>query len=586
MIKRSIDLGRRFIAIAAPYWLSEKKWTAWGLLGLLVVVMLVQVYSEVLFNQQTGELTSALAAKDPARFWRTIYECLAMLVIAVPVWAAYPFIRDKLGIHWRRWLTRSMLDRYLGNRAYYELNGDDKIDNPDQRIAEDVSAFTQRSLYYLLIILWSPIQVLAFSGVLWNISRPLVCFLMLYAIVGTFVTTVLFGRVLIGLNFLQIKKEADFRFGLVRIRENAESIALYRGEAQELAQVDQRFESVYETNTKLINRQFLLNTFGYAYKFLAIVIPYGIIASRVLTGELEVGVAIQAAGAFTAILTALAIIIDNFDGLSRFVAGIDRLETFVKFLDEELPQRAANRRIQVVRGEQLAISRLSLRTPDDRRWIVSGLSTVVRPGEGLMIVGPSGSGKSSLLRAIAGLASAGRGTIVRPELKEMLFLPQRPYMILGSLRDQLLYPLAQRYYFDEELLDILERVNLGRLASQFGGLDAEADWEKVLSVGEQQRLAFARLFIAQPKYAMLDEATSALDARNEEWLYELLSTTATTFVSVSHHDSLQKFHSSVLEIFGDGRWQLHSAGRFSSAGAGLASATGVTHFSTAMSQSS
>jgi putative ATP-binding cassette transporter len=227
---------------------------------------------------------------------------------------------------------------------------------------------------------------------------------------------------------------------------------------------------------------------------------------------------------------------------------------------------------------------------------VSGLSTVVRPGEGLKIVGPSGSGKSSLLRAIAGLASAGRGAIVRPELKEMLFLPQRPYMILGSLRDQLLYPLAQRYYFDEELLDILERVNLGRLASQFGGLDAEADWENVLSVGEQQRLAFARLFIAQPKYAMLDEATSALDARNEEWLYELLSTTATTFVSVSHHDSLQKFHSSVLEIFGDGRWQLHSAGKFSgtsassasisAAGAGLASATGVTHYSTAMSPSS
>jgi putative ATP-binding cassette transporter len=512
-------------------------------------------------------------------------------VIAVPVCAAYPFLRDKIGIPSRRWLTRSMLDRYLGNRAYYELNGDATIDNPDQRIAEDVSAFTQRSLYYLLIILWSPIQVLAFSGVLWNISRPLVCFLMLYAVVGTFVTTILFGRVLIGLNFLQVKKEADFRFGLVRIRENAESIALYRGEAQELAQVEQRFESVYVNNTKLINRQFLLNTFGTAYKYLAIVIPYGIIASRVLTGELEVGVAVKAAGAFTAILTAVAIIIDNFDGLSRFVAGIDRLETFVKFLDVELPERAANRRIQVVRGEQLAISRLSLRTPDDRRWIVSGLSTVVRPGEGLMIVGPSGSGKSSLLRAIAGLASAGRGTIVRPELQHMLFLPQRPYMILGSLRDQLLYPLAQRYYFDDELLDILERVNLGPLASQFGGLDAEADWEKVLSAGEQQRLAFARLFIAQPKYAMLDEATSALDARNEEWLYELLSTTATTFVSVSHHDSLQKFHSSVLEIFGDGRWQLHSAGRYSSASvssvvAGLASAAGVTHFSTAMSPSS
>jgi vitamin B12/bleomycin/antimicrobial peptide transport system ATP-binding/permease protein len=583
MIKRSCDLWSRFGAIATPYWLSEKKRTAWTLLVLLIVLLLGQVYSNVLFNQQTGELTSALAAKDPARFWRTIYECLAMLVFAVPLWAAYPFVRDKLGIYWRRWLTHRILDRYLGNRAYYELNSDAEIDNPDQRIAEDVSTFTQKSLHFLLIILWSLIQVLAFSGVLWSISRPLVCFLILYAVVGTFVTTFLFGRVLIGLNYLQLKKEADFRFGLVRIRENAESIALYRGEDQELAQVEQRFESVYENNTKLVNRQFLLNLFAYAYNFLAIVIPNAIIASRVISGELEVGIAVQAAGAFTAILTALAIIIDNFDGLSRFVAGIDRLDAFVKFLEVETPRRAANRKINVVRGEQLAISRLSLRTPDDKRWIVNGLSTVVRPGEGLMIMGPSGSGKSSLLRAIAGLASSGRGTIVRPDLKHMLFLPQRPYMILGSLRDQLLYPFAHRYYFDDELLEILERVNLGRLANQFGGLDAEADWENVLSIGEQQRLAFARIFIAQPRYAMLDEATSALDARNEERLYELLSATPTTFVSVSHHDSIQKFHQNVLELFGDGRWQLHPAEQ--PCGAGLPSAVNFTLFSTAMSLS-
>jgi vitamin B12/bleomycin/antimicrobial peptide transport system ATP-binding/permease protein len=310
MIKRSRDLWTRFAAIATPYWLSGNKRSAWTLLVLVILLSLGQSGSNVLFNQQIGELASALAAKDPVRFWRTIYECLAMLVVAVPLWAAYPLVRDKLGICWRRWLTRRILDRYFGNRAYYELNSDDQIDNPDQRIAEDVSTFTQNSLYFLLLILGSAIQVLAFSGVLWNISRPLVCFLILYAAVVTLVTTFLFGRVLIGLNYLQLKKEADFRFGLVRVRENAESIALYRGEAQELSQVQQRFDSLYQNYTRLINWQFLLNLFGYAFNYLALVIPYAVIAGRVLSGELEIGIAIQAAGAFTAILTALAVIIE------------------------------------------------------------------------------------------------------------------------------------------------------------------------------------------------------------------------------------------------------------------------------------
>src|SRR5436190_4490198 len=282
MVQFTRHLWTRFTAIASPYWLSDEKRTAWALLVLLVLLMFGQVGSNVLFNQQTGELTSALAAKDAGRFWRTIYECLAMLVIAVPIYALYYFVRDKLGIHWRRWLTRRILDSYFSNRAYYELNSDARIDNPDQRIAEDVGTFTQKSLYFLLVILGSIIQVAAFSGVLWSISRPLVYFLLIYAIVGTFVTAFLFGRVLIGLNFLQLKKEADFRFGLVRIRENAESIALYRGEDQELNQVARRFDAVFRNNTKLVNRQFLLNLFAYAYNFLTIVIPSAIIANRVL----------------------------------------------------------------------------------------------------------------------------------------------------------------------------------------------------------------------------------------------------------------------------------------------------------------
>lgn len=566
MIKLSRHLLTRFAAIAFPYWLSNEKRRAWSLLVLLVALMLGQVISNVLFNQQSGELISALTDKDPERFWRTIYECLAMLCAAVPVYGLYYFVRDKLGLYWRRWLTCRILDRYFANRAFYELNADGRIDNPDQRIAEDVATFTQKSLYFLLVVLGSAIQVAAFSGVLWSISRPVVYFLLIYAVVGTLVTAFMFGRVLIGLNFAQIKKEADFRFGLIRIRENAESIALYRGENQELAQVEQRFDALFQNNSRLINRQLALNAFAYAYNFLTLVIPYGIIASRVLSGELEVGRAVVAAGAFTAVLTALAIIIDNFDSFSRFAAGIERLDTFIRFLEVDTPRLQQNRRISYVRGRELAMHRLSLRTLDDQRWVVSGLSAAVRPGAGLVIVGPSGSGKSSLLRAIAGLAGSGFGTIVRPRLKHMLFLPQKPYMVLGSLREQLLYPFTSRYHFDEELLQILERVNLPNLAAQYGGLDAEADWPSVLSMGEQQRLAFARVLIAKPRYAMLDEATSALDAKNEDRLYQLLSATSTTFVSVSHHDSILEYHQNVLELFGDGKWQLYPVRQFSAAG--------------------
>jgi vitamin B12/bleomycin/antimicrobial peptide transport system ATP-binding/permease protein len=549
-------LWNRFGAVALPYWFSEEKWLARGLLALLVLLLLGQVWSNVLFNQQSGEFTSALAAKDADRFWRSIYQCLATLVVAVPIYASYYHVRDRLAIYWRRWLTRRFLHSYFHNRAYYELNASAKIDNPDQRIAEDVNTFTQKSLYFLLVLVGAVLQLAAFCGVLWSISEALVYFLVIYAFVGTLVTTLLFGRILIGLNFLQLKREADFRFGLVRVRENAEAIALYRGEEEEESQVNQRFGAAFKNFTTLINWQLVLYFFQYAYTFLTIVIPSAIIAHRVLSGELEVGRAIQAAGAFTAILTALAIIVDNFDALTKFAAGVERLDDFVKFLDVESESRAVARGIRVVHGSEVALEDVSLRTPDGKDWIIKNLSFVVRPGEGLVIIGPSGSGKTSLSRAIAGLWHSGSGTIVRPGLEQMLFLPQRPYMVLGSLRKQLLYPNTQIQYSDDDLREVLKLVNLPRLADQFGGLDAEADWEDVLSVGEQQRLAFARLLIAQPSFAILDEATSALDVKNEERLYRHLTTTSTTYISVSHHPAVVKYHHQILELAGDGTWEL------------------------------
>ena len=298
MISFDRHLWRRFRAIAAPYWLREEKWQARGLLVLLVLLLLGQTGFAVLFNQLTGEFTSALAAKDADRFWTAIRECLVILVVAVPIYAFYYYVRDKLGIYWRRWLTRHFLGSYFSNRAYYELNASTEIDNPDQRIAEDINTFTQRSLYFLLVLIGALLDLMAFSGVLWSISTELVFFLIIYAIAGTAVTLLVFGKVLIGLNFYQLKREANFRFSLVRIRENAEAIAFYRGEAQESQQVGQRFNEAFSNYNKLIRAQLNLNLFQYGYSFMTIILPSAIIAGRVLSGELEVGRAIQAAGRF------------------------------------------------------------------------------------------------------------------------------------------------------------------------------------------------------------------------------------------------------------------------------------------------
>ena len=560
MIRFDRHLWLRFHKIAAPYWFSEEKWQARRRLVMLILLLLGQTGFAVLFNEQTGEFTSALAAKDIDRFWLSIEKSLGILIIGVPVFGFYYYVRDQLALHWRRWLTRDFLGDYFNDRAYYELNASPDIDNPDQRIAEDINTFTQRSLQFLMVIFGALLQLAAFAGVLWSISRELVAFLLVYTVAGTVMTLMVFGKPLIALNFHQLKREANFRYSLVRIRENAEAIAFYRGEARESSQVGGYFNEIFGNLSKLIRVQLKLNLFQFGYSFLTVVLPSAIIAERVISGELEVGRAIQAAGAFAAILSALTVIIDNFDSISKFAAGIKRLETFQRFLaDNGAPSPSNERSIRFAAGPDLTIENLSLKTPNHERSLIKDLSLRVSPGQGLLIVGPSGCGKSSLLRAIAGLWHSGSGRIVGPGSREMLFLPQRPYMVQGSLRTQLLYPDIGKRVTDAELLTVLKQVNLPDLATHFDGLDAELDWGKVLSVGEQQRIAFARVLLIGPRYAMLDEATSALDIANEESLYQLLAATRTTLVSVGHRPSLLKYHRQVLALDDQGEWKLFAA---------------------------
>ena len=412
----SLAAWKQFVLVAKPYWLGDQKKAAWTLLAVLIVLMLAETQFAVMLNEQSGELASALAGKEADRFRNSVYACLGILVFAVPIYAFYYYMRDAFANQWRRWLTGRFLDGYLHDRKYYALGAMGEIDNPDQRISEDINTFTGRSIHFLLIFLGSLMQLVAFSTVLWSISHLLVAVLAVYALLGTVVALYVFGKPLIQLNFLQIRREADLRFGLMRLRENAESIAFYRGEAQERAQIDSKFGKVFTNFARLIKQQRALNIFQRGFNQLTIVLPSVILANAVLSGEMEVGRAVQATGAFVAVLGAVALIVDNFESLSRFVAGIDRLQALSKLVLTDpaaQPEMCDDKhpRIQTEVGEHLALDALTLYTPQYERLLVKELSLTLKPGDGLLITGDSGCGKSSLLRAIAGLWQSGTGVI-------------------------------------------------------------------------------------------------------------------------------------------------------------------------------
>ena len=560
MKKLNLELWKRIAALAKPFWYSDEKWKARGLLALLVVLLIADTQFNVYFNRQSGEFTSALAAGDGKRFWSSVRVFFALLVGAVPIYAYYYFVRDKLFIHWRRWLTHQFLGRYFEDHAFFRLLKNPAVDNPDQRIAEDISSFTRESLNFLILFGSAVFQLIGFGRILWSISIPLVLFLLLYAVTGTAITFGLFGARMATLYYTRRRREADFRFGLVRIRENAESIALYRGEGQEQAQLQRRFAEVFTNFNEIINVGLRLNLCYYSYNLTTLVLPALIIAPRVLSGELEVGQVVQATGAFSAILGALSVLVDNLENLSSFAAGVSRLDVFARHLG---PAKSSDRKKIVTReDDQLSFERVTLQTPDYAQTLIKELNVAIPQGQSLMVVGASGCGKSSLLRMIAGLWDSGEGTLSRPAPEHMLFLPQHAYMILGSLRTQLCYPNLERIVPDAELHDVLKRVNLPEMVARCGGLDNEFDFERVLSVGERQRLAFARVLLNHPRYALLDEATSALDQENEAALYRQVAGTDTTLISVSHHAAIAKYHAQVLELTPGGAWQLYAVEDF------------------------
>lgn len=559
-------IGVIVLAISGAIFFSQRqkirqRWLQWTLLGVLLALLFVVNGLNVILSFVFRFIETALNSKDGEIFWQFLWIYGILIVVAIPIIVIYRYIRQKLGLLWREWLTEHFLGRYFNHRAYYRLDSNSAytlIDNPDQRITQDIKSFTAVTLDFLLDILDSILTLISFTAILYSISRALMWGLIGYAIFGTGVAIAI-GTRLIRINYDQLRLEANFRYGLVRVRDNAESIAFYQGEGLERQQVTQRLLGAIKNFNLLIIWQALISLFQLGYNYFTRLIPYIIIAPLYLAGGLDFGAISQAGFAFGMVLSALSLVTNQIQNITEFAASINRLGEFYDSLnatDQELASLAGS--IQTRPGEIVQISHLTLSPPNSPRVLVRDLSLQVAEANHLLIMGASGSGKSSLLRAIAGLWDSGQGEIERPAMEDLLFLPQRPYMILGTLREQLIYPHCQERLDDEFLLEILTRVNLPDLGQRFAGLDSLENWASVLSLGEQQRIALARVFVHQPRYAILDEATSALDVDNEAELYQGLSALGTTYISVGHRPSLRTYHRQCLEIKGEGRWELQT----------------------------
>ena len=553
----------QFWRLVKPYFFSKEKWGARCLFTLVMLLMLGFNAFSVARSFILRDLMTAVTEKHVSDFYTSGLMLLGLFALFTPVMTFFLYTQNLLQLHWRRWLTNHFLKKYFSHQAFYKIKFNDKIDNPDQRIAEDVNTFIRQNIDLSGLLLTHSITIISFSGILFFIDKYLAVVVIFLSFLRTAVTIAI-GKKLSKLKFKQLQKEANFRYSLIHVRDNSESIAFYGGENREIGTVRQRFGEVLDNYKSIIDLQRNLMFFTQGTQMIFSNLPIFFLAPRFFVGQIQFGEITQASEAFVSILTALGFIVDSFELLSNFTAEINRLGTFEGVLSKQkaAPQLGAPI-IDSLEEEYIALQHVTLETPNYERTLVKDLSVNVPQGEGVLIVGPSGAGKSSLMRAIAGLWNAGTGCIVRPKPEETLFLPQRPYMLLGNLRSQLLYPNTSSEVTDEQLQEALEQVNLAHLPERVGGFDVDLEWADILSLGEQQRLAFARLLLTKPRYAILDESTSALDVGNEKRLYQLLKKTGTTFISVGHRPTLVRYHEHVLKLDGNTKWQIISAQDYS-----------------------
>ena len=558
------NLTRQFFRdvwyLTKSYWQSEEKKKAFFLLGCIIALTLGVVYMLVLLNQWNNSFYSALQNYDAKKIFDELihFSWLAAIYILLAVYSYY--LQQTLILNWRRWLTTRFIDIWLQNKTYYNLQmfGKD-TDNPDQRISEDVRQFVEMTLSFgigilkafctfasFVVILYNLSGSLSFTfmGKTWTINGYMLWASLIYSVIGTYITHIV-GRKLVKINFIQQKYEADFRFSMIRLRESAESVAFYRGEAQEGSVFKQRFKMLLDNFWKLVNKQKQLVFLNSGYSQIAIIFPFVVAMNRYLTKEVTLGGLMQVASAFGRVQDSLSYFVDMYSSIAQWQAVVMRLTYFGRHMHEVSQQAERFHVERFAAADVVEVDNMQINLPDGKP-LLENISFTLHPGHNVLIKGVSGSGKSTLLRAISGIWPFVDGKIFLPERDKLMFIPQKPYLPLGTLRAALNYP-GNKPIDDTELIYLMDLCQIGYLKDK---LDLEADWSHVLSVGEQQRLAFVRAHIQQPQWLFLDEATSALDEDTEATMYSLLQERLqqTTVVSVGHRSTLNKYHELVLRL--------------------------------------
>ena len=560
MEKRNLFKG--FWTLFKSYWSSEEKWKARGLLAFVIALNLAMVWFLVQINTWYNEFYNALQEYQAESFWPLVgqFTFLAFCYIIIAVYAIY--LRQLLEIRWRTWMTKNYLNAWMTGQTYYHLQSG--TDNPDQRISEDINSFVSLTLQLIIGFLRQLTTLAAFSVVLWELSGEfklnlggteiiiygyMFWFSLIYSGVGTFLVHKV-GRKLIGLEFDQQKYEADFRFSMMRVRENAESIAFYRGENSEMEGFTARFKNVIENFRRLMTKTKHLNFYINGYGQLAVIVPLILAAPRYFSKEIQLGGLMQTISAFGRVQDALSFFVDSYATIANLAAVINRLAGFTEHVKEV---QSVKSNVEKSVAPELTISDLNISLPTGRE-LLKKLSLSLENSKSLLVTGASGCGKSTLLRTLAGIWAFAQGKISLPQNSKIMFLPQKPYLPLGTLRRALVYPLAEKDAPpNEKLVETLKVVDLPNLTEK---LDAVEDWSRILSIGEQQRLAFARVLLTAPDFIFLDEATSALDEPRELEMYQLLKEKlpAVTIVSVGHRSTLYQVHDTELKLDGTGNW--------------------------------